>query len=115
MHCITCVDYDEGVADWTFLTNHAHILMCVAKDPGMRLRDIAVAVGITERAAQRIIAELVAAGYLQRQREGRRNRYQLYPELPLRHPLERHRQIGELLQALESDSPARPQSTGSAG
>lgn len=97
------VVYDGGVADWTFLTNHTHILMCVAKDPRMRFRDIAVAVGITERAAQRIVAELVAAGYLQCQRDGRRNRYQLHPELPLRHPLERHHQIGELLEALEAD------------
>ncbi|WP_081743450.1 winged helix-turn-helix domain-containing protein [Arthrobacter sp. H20] len=98
------------MADWTFLTNHTHVLMCVANDPGMRFRDIAVAVGITERAAQRIVAELVAAGYLQRQRDGRRNRYQLYPELPLRHPLERHHQIGELLEVLEADprSPASP-------
>lgn len=91
------------MADWTFLTNHAHVLLCVSKDPGMRLRDIAEAVGITERAAQRIIAELVADGYLTRERDGRRNRYQLYPELPLRHPLERNHQIGELLMTLGSD------------
>ncbi len=91
------------MADWTFLTNHAHVLLCVSKDPGMRLRDIAEAVGITERAAQRIIAELVADGYLTRERDGRRNRYQLYPELPLRHPLERSHQIGELLTTLGSD------------
>ncbi|MDJ0335029.1 winged helix-turn-helix domain-containing protein [Salinibacterium sp. G-O1] len=91
------------MADWTFLTNHAHVLLCVSKDPGMRLRDIAEAVGITERAAQRIIAELVADGYLTRERDGRRNRYQLYPELPLRHPLEHNHQIGELLMTLGSD------------
>ena len=90
------------MADWTFLTNHAHVLICVFHDPGMRLRDIAAQVGITERAAQRIIAELVADGYLTRQRDGRRNSYQLYPELPLRHPLERHHHIGELLTALGS-------------
>jgi len=102
------------VAEWTFLTNHAHILLCVAKDPGMRLRDIAAEVGITERAAQRIIAELVAAGYLSRQRDGRRNHYQLFPELPLRHPLERHRQIGELLQALDLDSAAGAPAAGAA-
>ena len=93
----------KKMADWTFLTNHAHVLLCVSKDPGTRLRDIAVAVGITERAAQRIVAELVADGYLTRQRDGRRNRYQLYPELPLRHPLEHHHQVGELLIALGSE------------
>ena len=103
MYCATGVIYDQEVADWTFLTNHAHVLLCVSKDPGMRFRDIAGEVGITERAAQRIIAELVADGYLTRQRDGRRNRYQLYPELPLRHPLERHHQIGELLIALGPD------------
>ncbi|TFD04980.1 MULTISPECIES: helix-turn-helix domain-containing protein [unclassified Cryobacterium] len=91
------------MAVWTFLTNHAHVLLCVSQDPGMRLRDIAVEVGITERAAQRIIAELVADGYLTRHRDGRRNSYQLYPELPLRHPLERHHKIGELLAALGLD------------
>ncbi|SDN56077.1 Predicted transcriptional regulator [Cryobacterium flavum] len=91
------------MAAWTFLTNHAHVLLCVSQDPGMRLRDIAVEVGITERAAQRIIAELVADGYLTRHRDGRRNSYQLYPELPLRHPLERHHKIGELLGALGLD------------
>ena len=69
----------------------------------MRLRDIAGAVGITERAAQRIIAELVADGYLTRRRDGRRNRYELHRELPLRHPLERHHMIGELLAALGPD------------
>ena len=100
---MTCVNYNFRMADWTFLTNHAHVLLCVSQDPGMRLRDIAEAVGITERAAQRIIAELVTDGYLTRERDGRRNRYQLYPELPLRHPLERNHQIGELLTTLGSD------------
>ena len=103
MYSIARVVYDQKMADWTFLTNHAHVLLCVSNDPGMRLRDIAGEVGITERAAQRIMAELVADGYLTRRRDGRRNRYQLYPELPLRHPLERHHQIGELLIALGSD------------
>ncbi|QYH34673.1 helix-turn-helix domain-containing protein [Salinibacterium sp. M195] len=88
---------------WTFLTNHAHVLLSVSRDPTMRLRDIAEAVGITERAAQRIIAELVADGYLTRKRDGRRNSYELYPDLPLRHPLERHHQIGELLKTLGSE------------
>lgn len=70
----------------------------------MRLRDVAVAVGITERAAQRIIAELVADGYLTRRRDGRRNHYDLHPELPLRHPLEEHHHVGELLRTLASDT-----------
>jgi len=91
------------MADWTFLTNHAHVLLCLSTDRGMRLRDIAAAVGITERAAQRIVAELVADGYLTRRRDGRRNHYELHPELPLRHPLERNHQIGELLVALGSE------------
>jgi predicted transcriptional regulator len=88
------------VASWTFMTNHAHVLLCVARDPGARLRDVADAVGITERAAQRIVADLVEAGYLEREREGRRNRYRLHPELPLRHPLERDTAIGEILGVL---------------
>src|SRR5919108_1257085 len=85
---------------WDFLTNHAHVLLCVAHDPGIRLRDIAAAVGITERAAHRILSELVDEGYVLRQREGRRNRYQVKPELPLRHPLVRGREVGDLLKIL---------------
>jgi predicted ArsR family transcriptional regulator len=92
------------MAEWTFLTNHAHVIVCVARDPGMRMRDIAERVGITERAAQRIVAELVDAGYLERDREGRRNRYQLNAEMPLRHPLEQGHAIGELLAILISDA-----------
>ncbi len=91
---------------WTFLTNHAHVLVCVARDPGVRLRDVAGEVGITERAAQRIVADLVDAGYLEREREGRRNRYRLNRELPLRHPLERDHAIGEILGVLTA--PGRP-------
>ena len=71
----------------------------------MRLREIAASIGITERAAQRIVAELVAAGYLERTRDGRRNQYTLHPELPLRHPLEHPRQIGELLRGLGLNPP----------
>ncbi|MHB1171819.1 MAG: helix-turn-helix transcriptional regulator [Lacisediminihabitans sp.] len=94
------------MADWTFLTNHAHVLLCVTVDPEMRLRDIAEQVGITERAAQRIIGELVDAGYLERERDGRRNRYRLNGQLPLRHRLEQNHRIGELLTILrESGSP----------
>jgi predicted transcriptional regulator len=85
---------------WDFLTNHAHVLTCVADDPGVRLRDIAAAVGITERAAHRIVSELVEAGYVLREREGRRNRYQVVPDLPLRHPLVKGREVGDLLEVL---------------
>jgi DNA-binding transcriptional ArsR family regulator len=85
---------------WDFLTNHAHVLTCVADDPGIRLRDIATAVGITERAAHRILSELVEEGYVVREREGRRNRYQVKPELPLRHPLVQGREVGDLLEVL---------------
>lgn len=92
--------YDGDVPDWTFLTNHAHVLLCIARDPGARIRDVAARVGITERAAQRILADLTATGYLTATREGRRNRYQLNPTLPLRHPLEGGHQIGEILAVL---------------
>ncbi len=94
------------MGDWTFLTNHAHVLLCVERDPDARLRDVADDVGITERAAQRIVADLVDAGYLEREREGRRNRYRLHPELPLRHPLEHEYAIGEILHVLTR--PKRP-------
>ena len=85
---------------WDFLTNHAHVLVCVARDPGIRLRDIAVAVGITERAAHRIISELVDEGYVVRERQGRRNRYQVKTKLPLRHPLAEEHEVGDLLDVL---------------
>ncbi len=89
---------------WTFLTNHAHVLLCLARDPDARLRDVAVAVGITERAAQRIVADLVDSGYLERVRQGRRNRYALHREAPLRHALERDHAIGEILDVLAGPS-----------
>lgn len=86
---------------WTFLTNHAHVLLCIANDPGIRLRDVAERVGITERAAQRIVRDLVEAGYLTRRRVGRRNLYDIHGELPLRHPVERAHQVSELLRLIE--------------
>jgi DNA-binding MarR family transcriptional regulator len=85
---------------WDFLTNHAHVLVCVARDPGIRLRDIATAVGITERAAHRIVSELVDEGYVVRERQGRRNRYQVKTKLPLRHPLAEEHEVGDLLEVL---------------
>jgi predicted transcriptional regulator len=86
--------------EWTFLTNHAHVLICLAKDPTARQRDIARDVGITERAAQKIITELEAEGYVERIKVGRRNRYELHTEIPLRHPLEWHRDVGALLELI---------------
>lgn len=82
---------------WTFLSNHAHVLLCVAREPEIRLRDVAERVGITERAVQRIVADLEAAQYLERARSGRRNRYEVHRELPMRHPMARHREVGALL------------------
>jgi DNA-binding MarR family transcriptional regulator len=92
---------------WDFLTNHAHVLTCVADDPGIRLRDIAAAVGITERAAHRIVSELVDEGYLLRERDGRRNRYQVVRERPLRHPLVAERAVGDLLRVLAGSASPR--------
>jgi len=86
---------------WTFLTNHAHVLVCIAGDSSIRGRDIAALVGITERAVQAIISDLEADGYLTRTREGRRNHYELHPALPLRHPLESDHSVADLLAALD--------------
>ena len=85
---------------WTFLTNHAHVLAMLHSDPEIVLREVAVAVGITERAVQRIIHELEEEGYIQRERVGRQNRYRILPGQPLRHPVEAHRKIGDLLRLI---------------
>lgn len=90
----------EAVASWTFLTNHAHVLVCIARDPGVRLRDIAERVGITERATQGIVSDLVDAGYVVRNKVGRRNFYEVNGALPLRHPLEADQAVGALLQSV---------------
>lgn len=90
--------------EWTFLTNHAHVLRCLATDPEVRLRDVAQIVGITERAAQRIVMELEGAGYLERERVGRRNRYRLHADQPLRHPMDRDHHVNELLAVLSPDN-----------
>ena len=82
---------------WTFFSNHAHVLFCLSADPTMLLRDVATRVGVTERAVLRIVAELEEAGVLQRQREGRRNRYVVIANAPLRHAVEAHCTVGELL------------------
>lgn len=89
-----------SVADWTFFTNHAHVLVCIVRDPDARIRDLAAAVGITERAAQRIVADLVEQGYVERSRDGRRNRYRVVPDKMLRHPVEQPHRVGEVLEVL---------------
>src|SRR5918992_3826142 len=88
---------------WRFVTNHAHVLEHIYTDPNTRLRDIAVSVGITERTAAHIVNDLEAAGYLTKTRDGRRIRYQVHGELPLRHPRHRHRTVGDLIEFLETD------------
>jgi DNA-binding transcriptional ArsR family regulator len=98
----------KDTGTWTFLSNHGHVLVCLARDPVARLRDVARNVGITERAVQRIVSDLEQAGVLTRHREGRRNRYSLHGELPLRHPVEAHTTVSALLETvLRPDDPAR--------
>lgn len=97
----------NGEPTWRFLTNHAHVLQCIAAEPDARLRDIATTVGITERAATAIVSDLEQAGYLTKTREGRRNRYEVHDELPLRHPLHSHRTVGDLIRFLDPPRTAR--------
>jgi len=99
------------VADWTFLTNHARALMCIADDPGIRLRDIASELAITERHAYGIVSDLTEAGYLVKEKDGRRNRYRVRTHLPLPESSKRKRTVGELLALLtDTDAPAPPRS-----
>jgi len=93
----------DGAGTWTFLTNHTHVLLCIHRDPAIRLREVATLVGITERAAQKIVADLAEAGYLAVERVGRRNQYTVRPRQPLRHPLERTHLVGELLELLAEE------------
>ncbi|HME02401.1 MAG TPA: helix-turn-helix domain-containing protein, partial [Solirubrobacteraceae bacterium] len=85
------------MAEWTFLTNHARALVCIADDPGVRLRDIAATLGITERSAFGIVTDLTEAGYVVKNKEGRRNRYRIQAHLPLRQAVGRQPTIGEML------------------
>jgi DNA-binding MarR family transcriptional regulator len=85
------------VTGWTFLSHHAQVFLCIARDADVRLRDIAGGVGITERAVQAIVNDLVEAGYVDRERVGRRNHYSVHPEVPLRHPLQGDLDAGMLL------------------
>jgi hypothetical protein len=86
--------------NWSFLTSHARVLLCIARDPGVRLRDIAASVGITERSAHGIVTDLAEAGYIVKQKNGRRNRYQVQAHLPLPEPTSRERTVGEVLALL---------------
>lgn len=93
---------------WTFLTNHARVLLCITREPGIRIREIAACVGVQERAAHRIVGELAEAGYLTRHRVGARNFYEVHPELPMRHPNERSCEIGQVLAVLGERAPGGP-------
>jgi DNA-binding MarR family transcriptional regulator len=90
----------DPTSSWSFLTNHAQVLLCIANDPAIRLREIGETVGITERAAHRIVGELADAGYISRERRGRRNHYTVQPHLPLPDPLTRGQRVGDLLAVL---------------
>ena len=85
---------------WTFLSNYAHVLLCIAREPKVRLREVAHRVGITERAVQRIVADLEEGGYLSRSRSGRRNRYEVHLDRPLRHAVESHHAVGAIFSAI---------------
>jgi len=93
--------------EWTFLTNNGRALIYIAKHPRTTTREIAQEANITERAIQKIIADLEASGYIARHKEGRRNHYTVHPELPMRHRLEREHAVGELLLALGCDLPEK--------
>jgi hypothetical protein len=90
---------------WTFLTNHGRALLCIAHDPGVRLRDIAARLNITERSAYGIVSDLTQAGYILKQKDGRRNRYQIQKHLPLPEPTSRERTLGEVLALLAGEAP----------
>jgi len=91
----------HSTARWTFLTNHSHVLILISRNPDVVLRQVAIEVGITERAVQRIIADLEEGGFIEREKIGRKNRYRIQTEQPLRHSVESHRTIGNLLTLME--------------
>jgi hypothetical protein len=111
MYFLKIVCSFEGVASWSFLTNHARVLLCIAHDPGAWLRDNAASAGITERSAFGIVTDLTAAGYVVKQKDGRRNRYQIQAHLPLPEPASQQPAIGEVL-ALLAGAGAGQQLTG---
>jgi DNA-binding IclR family transcriptional regulator len=90
--------------EWSFLTNHARVLVCIAHDPGVRLRDIATTLSITERTAYGIVTDLTTAGYVVKDKNGRRNRYEIQAHLPMREAVSKERTIGEVLDLLVSNS-----------
>jgi predicted transcriptional regulator len=94
---------EEAPREWRFLTNHTQVLLAIARNPDVRLRDVAQDVGITERAAQRILADLVQAGYIDRERNGRRNRYVINPHVHMRHPAQEGQEIQTLLELFGTD------------
>ena len=102
------------MAEWSFLTNHARVLVCIAHDPGIRLRDIASTLNITERTAYGIVTDLTKGGYVVKEKDGRRNRYQIQADRPLREPITRERTIGEVLALLleSNDRRRRPAKRG---
>ena len=85
---------------WSFLTNHTHVIVCLSRDPGVTVRNLAIQIGITERSVQRILSDLEGSGVVNRSRDGRRNSYDLNYDFQLRHPLESHHTLSELLEAL---------------
>ncbi|QDT32963.1 helix-turn-helix transcriptional regulator [Thalassoglobus polymorphus] len=91
---------DEPGPSWTFLTNHSHVLIVLASNPSMTLREVAVLVGITERAVQRIVVDLEEGGFIEREKVGRRNQYRTLTDLALRHPIESHCTIGDLIERI---------------
>lgn len=91
----------NGNKPWRFLTNHTQVLLCIQRDPDVRLRDLAEMVGITERAAQRIVADLVESGYVESERIGRRNHYRVNTDIAMRHPAQDGHDVGELLRLLK--------------
>jgi MarR family len=93
---------EHAAPGWTFLTNYAQVLVCIARDPGVRLRDIGERVGITERAAHRIVVELAEAGYITRERTGRRNQYTINAHLPLPDTIAREQNVGRLIEVLSA-------------
>lgn len=93
----------DGDKTWRFLSNHTQVLLCIQRDPDVRFRDIAQMVGITERAAQRIVADLIESGYVESDRIGRRNHYRVNTEIAMRHPAQEGHDIGELLRLLRLD------------
>lgn len=98
----------EHLSGWTFLTNHALVLLCLTQEPALRVCDVAQRIGVSDRAVLRILRELEQSGYISRRRQGRRNHYQVHLRRPLRRPALRHRDVLDLLATMNRDAPPRP-------